>query len=492
MKLLTILFSLLVIASLASVSEANCYDPVAYGAIPNDHISDRAAIQAAMDDASAHAPATVCIGEGRWTVDRAPIGSYNRFAAISTHAHDLTLTGAGPATVLELVGDQGAGAVSVISIDPSATNVRVERLTIDTTGAFNTDEQTHAIATSGTCSGALCQPITSFGLDHVVFIHPKVSGERKGDCVRLLGNSPASPVIDVSIANSTFIGCARSGIEVQRNVHGLRVEGNYFAHKGDQDIDSEPTGGATDINDTTVIANNVFADDLVNSQGDYSVTIGGIGGPMSNVVVANNAFLGRGLALYRDSDTAITGNTFVATMRGTGGVISSQNVAANVVVSGNTLRRKGVAGPLIRFTPHSGGLPGDINISNNQLINEVIGWGIYLETASDVTIANNGLKFLTSDAGAGYSAIYERATAGPVDNLMIANNRISGPLSYALVISAAPYSIGDVELIGNQAKGTTVGLYCSSLPSAPVPLTITSVGNRLGTRACSAVFSGGD
>jgi hypothetical protein len=79
---------------------------LALAAVPDDGISDRAAIQAMIDAATA-APdgGTVTLGAGRWTLDRAPVGSYNRFAALSTHGHNLTLRGVGPETVLELIGD---------------------------------------------------------------------------------------------------------------------------------------------------------------------------------------------------------------------------------------------------------------------------------------------------------------------------------------------------------------------------------------------------
>ena len=65
------------------------YEPVSYGAVSNDGQMDRAAFQQALDDASLGG--TVFIGPGFWEFDRAPNGSYNNKAAISTHGRDITI-----------------------------------------------------------------------------------------------------------------------------------------------------------------------------------------------------------------------------------------------------------------------------------------------------------------------------------------------------------------------------------------------------------------
>jgi hypothetical protein len=112
-------------------------------------------------------------------VSRAPVGSYDRFAALSTHGAHVTFTGTGPGSVLELVGDQQAGAVAVISLDPGASDITVQRLMIDTSAATNTDEQTHAIAIgSGVCTpanGTCSMPVADVTVRDVVFAQPEDS-----------------------------------------------------------------------------------------------------------------------------------------------------------------------------------------------------------------------------------------------------------------------------------------------------------------------------
>jgi hypothetical protein len=233
-------------ASFAQGSKG-CYDPADYGTKPNNGISYQAEAQKALDDASA-AGGRVCFGAGVWTLARAPAGSYNDLAALSTHGQHVEISGEGSSTVLSVGGDQHAASTFVISIDPGASDIRLRDFVIDTSGMTNTDEQTHAIEigsavckiASGTCS----MPIVDVSVERVRFVHPKLPAFRKGDCVRLLGENEATQVLRVKIIDNAFINCARSDVGIQRNVNSLTIMGNHFASPdADQHIDGEPTGG---------------------------------------------------------------------------------------------------------------------------------------------------------------------------------------------------------------------------------------------------------
>ena len=467
----------------AALASPACFDPTVYGAIPDDGLSDRVAFQAALDAAGA-APdgGTVCVGRGRWTIDRASIGSYNHLAGISTHAHGVTIAGAGQETVLELVGDQGLGDIALISIDPSAQRILLRDFSIDSTAAFNTSEQTHAIATSAVCNVTTCLPISDVTISNVTIRWPKIAAERKGDCIRLLGNSDATRVDRVHIEGVTLSGCARAGIEIQRNVHGLIVSGSSFAGAMDTDIDSEPTGGAGDVNDTIIISGNTFVDDPT-AQGDYAVTLGGIGAPMSGVVFTGNV-LNRGLAMYRTGTAVIADNVIAATMKGTAGsgVVEVSNVCAGLVMHHNAITRSGTAGAMMRLTPHSGGICGDVTIDHNRLVQNTPGFGVYGETVSG-SIASNVMAWTVSAPN--FAAIYDRATVAIVTHLQIKDNRITGPVTYGVLLSSAPFAFGvGVSVVANYGDGPTYGMYCTGTGGFS---TITSYGNDMGPRICTGV-----
>jgi hypothetical protein len=468
---------------------AGCFDPTDFGAVANDGVVDRAAIQAAIDAAVDAGRGTVCLDSGRWTVNRAPAGSYDRFAALSTHGAHVTITGTGPGTVIALVGDQGAGTTSVISLDPGANDIAIERLTLDTSAATNTDEQTHAIAIgSGVCvdgNGTCSMPVADVTVRDVRFEHPQAAaGTRKGDCVRLLGNTASTPVERVTIMGSSFTSCARSGIAVQRNVFSLAVLGNHFGEKiNDTAFDSEPTGGEGD--DGLRLIGNSFAD----SQVTFSASITSY----RHATITGNTFAGRGMNLYRTQDVVVADNTFDVNAPTGAGVIEVANVAGGDKIDDNVIRRHGVAGPGIRITPHSGGLPEHVSVANNTIIADGDSSGIYAESVRDVGIRDNDIT-LTDPAPNG-SGIALRATARTMDGLTITGNTVTGPLSAtgantyfaAVRLAANPFQIDGVTVALNSSHGALRSLECSQTAAGGFRQPIVSLGNRWNVApTCSA------
>jgi hypothetical protein len=336
---------------------------------------------------------------------------------------------------------------------------------------------------SSACAGATCAPIRDVAIRSVRFVHPRGrDASRKGDCVRLLGNTPATAVLGVRILGSTFFGCARSGVSIQRNVHQVVVQASSFRGTGDQDIDSEPTGGTADLNSDVQIVGNLFSDPDRTSQGDHAVTVGGIGAPMDRVIVASNIFDGRGLGMYRTSSVAVTGNVFRAQMTGAAGVIHSANVLAHAVIANNLVSRSGYPGPLIRATPQSGGFPADLQIDGNGLTNHTPGPGIHLESASRVAVRGNAITWtVPAPLQAG---VYLRATSADIDGIAVTDNQIRAPdLGWAVFLAAAPHSIGASVVASNLMAGARVGLSCASTAPGVLAPVVASA-NSLPTLGC--------
>jgi len=483
-----------------TVSGTSCFDPVAYGAVPGDGLSDRAAFQSAIDAATAQPDGgTVCIPPGRYTFDRAPLGSYDRFAALSTHGKGLTLMGAGPETVLELAGDQGGSTTILFSIDPSAERIRVSQMTMQLT-ATNTDEQTHAIATSGTCSGATCLPIRDIEVDHVRFLWARVDPLwRTGDCVRLLGNTAptaTTPGTELYRANvhDNLCDTGRSGVEVQRGIHSILIANNNFhCDACDQLIDGEATGVTGLIGQPTDIAivGNTF-DRGTGAQGDHNISMTSA----ARVTVTGNTLLHGGITLYRTTATAITGNAIDSpTTTGDEGVIQVANACDGLVVAGNTIKRGGHVGPVIKLVPHSSTLCGSANIGPNVLTQGTVFQAIYAESLSRSSIHDNTIIYPGTGAP-GFPAIEVRAVysgANAVSSLSINDNIVSGSVTYVVDLHASPGTYGrGVVVSGNTADNATFGLKCDG-PAANFTAVITSSGNAIGPSAYgSATVEHGD
>ncbi len=441
--------------SVASVSHGSgCFNLAHHGGIPDDGLDDRVAIQAAIEEASARGGGRVCLGEGRWRVSRAPLGSSNRLAALTIHTPRIELSGEGAGTVIEVVGDQGAGTIYVLSVDPGAHHITLRDFAIDTSGMTNTGEQTHAIQIGG--SSSRIGPVEDVRIERILFDHPPTPGMRKGDCLRMLGGPAPGEVRRVIVIGVTFTTCARSGIAIQRGVHDLVIMGNQFTEAGDQDIDSEPTGAGG--NSGLAIVGNVFRDNVAATQADWSVTIGGFDGPMSAVTLSNNIFEGRGVNLYRSARTVISGNTFDATMESANGIINSGNRAETIIIHGNTMRRRGADGPMIRVVHASGFGAQNVTISGNEMVQETLGGGIAVESAARLSVVNNGIEWIRAAPAA--SGVYLRSTIAGAEGTMISGNRMIGSIRYGIYLGATPNPFNTTSVVGNMTTAATSGIRC--------------------------------
>jgi hypothetical protein len=457
----------------AGSGAGGCFDPAAFGAVPDDGLDDRAPVQAAIDAASAAGGGTVCLGSGRWRVSRAPIGSYDRFAALSTHGAHVTITGTGPGSVLELAGDQQAGAVAVLSLDPGASDIAVQRLTIDTSAATNTDEQTHAIAIgSGVCTtanGTCSMPVTDVTVRDVNFAHPPAPGARKGDCIRVLGNTPATAVKRVTISGGSFTSCARSGIGVQRNVFSLAVLGNHFGEQiGDTAFDGEATGG--DWDDGLRLEGNSFADSTVTFSASLT--------SYRHATITGNTFGGKGISLYRTEDVVVADNTFDVTAPSGAGVVDAQNVATGDKIAGNIIRRHGAPGPGVRITPHSGGFPAQVTVTGNTIAVDGNADAIYADSVHEIGVRDNDVTF--TEAAPDGSGVALQGISGPIEDATITGNTVTGPGPYfaAVRLDSRPGPFGGVTVALNSSRGATRSLQCSQRAPGGFPPSIVSTGNR--------------
>jgi len=80
------------------------------------------------------------------------------------------------------------------------------------------------------------------------------------------------------------------------------------------------------------IIGNTF-DSPTTTQGDFAVALTSY----KYAVISGNILNGRGLMLYRSTDSAVTGNVFDATYKSGYGVIEVENVADRTVIANNVI-----------------------------------------------------------------------------------------------------------------------------------------------------------
>lgn len=408
-------------------------------------LTEPTSLQAQLD-----AGGTVSLPAGRFVVSRAPIGSYNRFAALTIRGQYVTLRGVGPETVIAIEGDQGASTTIAVDILPGAEHIRIADLTIDLSGTTNTAEQTHAIATSGTCDGDSCKPIRDVLIERVTFRHPRNTETRKGDCIRLLGNSEATRLYGVRIVNNDFAECARSAVTIQRGAYDLIVSGNTLSATKTC-IDGEATGGPTDIDAHLTISGNVFRQGC---EPALSLT------SYQGATITGNTIAGA-VTLYRSRQVAMVGNVIEHAATSAAGTIDVANVCDGLSLTGNTVTRTGVAGPVVKLEPHSGGVCSGVVVAANTLTQTTAFHAFYAESVSDLAVTGNRVRFVGT--GEKMSGIYERAVVAvaPVTAVNIQGNVITGGATYGVTLQGHPAQFGQgVSVTGNTAVGPMFGLYC--------------------------------
>jgi hypothetical protein len=426
-----------------------CLNPVDYGAIPDDGQDDRVPTQQAINDAIAAGGGEICWPMGQFDYTRAPSGGPNRLASLDlSGAKNVRLRGAGPGTVLRMLGDGGQGTWYLMNVRNGSEGIWIGDLSLDSTGAFNTEEQTHLIQIGG--AGTL--GVTGVQIERVRFFHPALAGRQAGDCIRLVGEV-ARPVRQIGIHGNWFQFCDRSGIGVQRASYEVTVTGNLFAHVIDQAIDFEPTGTGS-VGDYT-ITGNVFTTGA-DAQGPFEVTIVGIGGAdlAFRVVFAHNVLKGRGLQLFNVRRAVIEGNVIESVLPGPEAVLTVQKLEEEWIIANNVLARLAGSPPgsVVRIIHHGSGTSTRGLLQNNQITQEVDGSPIAVESARDLTVSGNDVAFLGPTAGT-YMGFDFRTTIQPGEGVLITGNRFKGALRAAIRLASSPEAMGAVAVTSNLARG---------------------------------------
>lgn len=422
------------------------FNPALFGGVPDDDQVDREAIQLAVDLASVSG-GTVCLGPGEWRVDKAPLGSRNRFASIAVNRPGVTIAGVGSETVLRQVGDQGGQASWLIAVDPGASNFVVRDLTLDTSEATGTEEHNHTIATTGICEGAGCLPIENLEITGVTFKHVRSQPlVRKGDCIALMGNFEHTPLRRVRIHDNDFQDCDRSNILLQRNVHDVVIADNtMYCSRCDSNIDSEPSDLL--IYNVLITGNSIVRGP--GSQGDFAVTLARTRGG----IFANNIVTGGAVQLFATGDYLVQGNRISATVTSDVGAVDIRNVCSGGQVVGNTLRREGPPGPVIKIEPHGPFMCRELRVSDNTIFQSTPGPAIYAAALSDSVISENFISYSTPAPGVAGVHIRSTHAAFPIQGLRVSDNHVVGPVGAGLMLQASPAPITNVSVFNT---GTVV------------------------------------
>jgi hypothetical protein len=432
---------------------AACLNPVAFGAKPNDGVSDTAAIQATIDAAVASGD-DVCLGDGVWELERT-----KGLGSLYVHTGPLTIRGTGPRSILRLLGDGKDSDWHAIHIrGPNAREIILRDFAIDSLGSYNTDEQTHLIEIGPGSRDVIVYNMT---LGPMRRPDQRVGQGAGGDCIRLLGN-PGKEVENVVITRSRFVDCDRSGIGIQRSVRNLVIARNVDTGTGDQPIDFEPTGQGS-VEDVVMVDLEIRR--TMTAQGAWAVTIGGTRKDLaSRIVLTRSKLEGGGILILNARDVDILDNQITHGPGGRPTIHIIRNVERVRLANNRITRpRTSPAGNLINLSEHSSHAPRSIAIVNNELRQETAGFVVDSSSVRDLRICRNQIHYTGGDPT--LSIVRSRAMRGDIDGVTVEANTIDGAAASVLWVGNPQHRTSKVRVDRNRAPQIPTMLRCAKAAS---------------------------
>lgn len=506
---LIILFSFLAIScskqshdsKLTQTVLSACNTPRSFGAIPDDGIDDRIALQNSIDS---------CVGivkleRGKYNIVTPyprPAGMY----AMLIGKTGTILEGQGEATVIEFSGNNAGKDWRGFQLASSSEYKRFRMTSNFDTGT--TVEQTHLMRADG--------PLRGIHISHLSCNHP-AHGAKSGDCIQFVGYPPLSDgsndkrIWDVEIDHVTFEHSDRSGISMHSGVHGtqlpdghytVRFHDNTFLDISDQSIDGEGSG---DI-DMVEIDHNSF---MVPSNLESAVAVQIQNS--SRVHFHDNALNGRGIDLYGCDNCLLSHNSCTQQIPGAPCVLL-RKISRDVMISDEKYTREISAGsgPVMAIEQKLTA-PERVTITDSFITQHSDGAALYTNgivglNVFDTSIVYDGTAFalgvnridalILSGSGSSVSPSC-RDNGVPSDypgirttDIHIRDTVVIGPYRAAVIVSGSYCGTGTVEISRMKTTGVSQGLRCEGVSvGSGITGPITLVDNLLPLSNCSPFIS---
>lgn len=427
------------------VAQAPCQPVEAYGAIADDGLDDRAAVQAALN------AGCLRLGAGQYDVFTPPLPRQYWVLSMPDGAR---IEGLGDRSQLVFSGDPLGRDWRGIQLGDNPSIDHVALLVRNMTGA--TSEQTHVLRIDG--------PRNGIRISHVLIDHPVVAGSKRGDCIQFVGyppsaTSPDKRITDVTVDHVTFAHCARSGIAVHSGLHNFRFADNVFLGTSDQDLDFEGSG---DITDGEIADNDFEVPQYFESA--LAVQIAAA----DRIHFHHNWLNGRSLDLYGCNDCEIDHNRITQSVPGTTPVVNLRKASHDVRFHDERWERLEAAGVAqVANVSQKLGAPDSVCITDSKLIQhagfsvlQIVGIVGFRLTDSMVTYDSivTGMVGVLITGSAGDGGL--RST-----DLHVLDSTFIGPLRWIVSITGSYLGVGSLEVRRVTAPQALGGLTCSNLLS---------------------------
>ncbi len=422
-----------------------------FGAVGDGIHDDRAAIQAAIDDAVANDnKAGILFPAGTYRVSLSTDPQHKVCSLDLNGVQDFMVMGEGPSSIVKLVDTtdpSGTADWHVFRLRNNSQRVVFKDLVIDgnRTGLTNPNEQSHGIEVEET---------TDLVIDRCII------RECFGDGVRLLGKPPHGSSLHVRrvrIENCLFQTNKRSGLGIQRAIEQISVINCFFdATVSDQSIDFEPSGSEapTDIVIQGCIINHTNRTPAVGFQGIRGPE------PLLRCKFTDNIVVG-GEVFCTDVDQLTIQNNIIRvpdTGTGTRVPVQVQRGGDSVIISGNLLVNDTAGDAVIAVREVNHRQVTRALITNNLCFARS-GNGIVCQSGDDIAIQGN----MVVATGPCKQGIKVDSEGSDVDNVSVRDNDImakgTGTWEIGILVnSKVPHHVHHVSVVGNSVRSATKGV----------------------------------
>lgn len=437
-----------------------CASPRAFGAIPDDDVDDRIALQQMLDSC---AGTVIDLEAGVYKISTPPFPRIRPMLMARggpDDKHPTVLRGVDASTELAFDGDNMLGEWRGLQL---ASHLKILHIWF-TSNLANTVEQTHMMRGDGA--------LVDLEIGYVKCFHPS-RGWKSGDCIQFVGYPPAADgtndkrIWDVVVHHTVFAESGRSGIAFHSGMHGTMKGGHYttrFHHNicqriSDQCIDGEVGTGDGD-DDGMEIDHNVF-EPRTNAESSVAIQIQGA----RHVWVHDNTMAGS-MDLYGCDACEFSDNTASLAFSDGNPVVLYRKAGTGTAFRDETYTREASAGPgYVMAVAQKLTAPDRVTVDDVKLVQHApsaafYAWGIVGLTMRHLTVLADSAVPIRADAVqvSGSSGIDGIRTT----EISLSDSHLTGPYLSGIAVGGSYAGTGSLTVERNWSSGTARGLRCDN------------------------------